>query len=366
MGLRKRHGNGGKALFLRTLLLIGLTGLTAAMALEPTREPLKSRIEAGIEFTLNNQFSRAESLYVELMRENPRHPMGYFYVGATLQAQMLDAEEYHREQEFYRYMNRAIRLADSLKQIGQADAWVYFYEGSAYIYRSFMKSKRDSWFGAYRDAVRGVSRLEKALTLDSTLYDAYLGVGSYKYWKSAKVDWLPFVRDERAEGIQMVETAIEKGKFVHWVGRDQLCWILMNEHQYERALGIAQENLRNFPESRFFKWTLVEIAQRSGNYQLSYPLYQELLQDVRALPGNNHYNELECLVKLAEIDWQRKNYLQVQKWTSQALSLKLRDDIRKRARHKLKRLLELQRLAEGQLAHTTNTEEKEKKENRKE
>lgn len=334
-------------------LVLLLLGLATAMALEPTREPLKSRIEAGIEFTLNNQFTRAESLYLELMRENPQHPMGYFYVGATLQAQMLDAEEYNREQEFYWFMNRAIHLADSLSHVGQADAWVYFYEGSAYIYRSFMKSKRDSWFGAYRDAVRGVSRLKKALTLDSTLYDAYLGVGSYKYWKSAKVDWLPFVKDERAEGIRMVEMAIEKGKFVHWVGRDQLCWILMNEHQYDRAQKIARENLRNFPRSRFFKWTLVEIAQRSKNYQLSYPLYQELLGEVRALPGNNHYNELECLVKLAEIDWQRKNYLRVQKWCNQALSLKLREDIRKRARHKLNRLVELQRLATEQLHRTT-------------
>ena len=318
-----------------------LVPLLKVFALEPTEPPLKHRIIQGIELTLNNQFARAESLYLELAREFPHHPMGYFYVGATLQADMLDREEYDREEEFYRFMNRAIRCADSLRQLGQADAWIYFYQGSAFIYRSFMKSKRENWFGAYRDAVRGVSRLETALALDSTLYDAYLGVGSYKYWKSAKVNWIPFIKDEREVGIRMVETAIQKGKFVHWVGRDQLCWILMNEKSYARALQLARENLQAFPRSRFFKWTLVEVAQHAGDYRISYPLYRELLQDVRSLPGNNHYNELECLSQLAAIDLQQGHVHRALAWTEEALALKLRSDIRKRAHRKLKRILEL-------------------------
>ncbi|MEJ2637575.1 MAG: tetratricopeptide repeat protein, partial [Calditrichia bacterium] len=319
-----------------------------AHAVNPDEEPVKSLIEQGIELTITNNFEGAAQLYQQLIDQYPKSPMGYFYKGATLQARMLDREDYSRQDEFFGLMDKTIDLAVKQQESGAENAWNYFYEGSAYLYRSFMKSKLGKWFPAYRDAVRGVDRLEAAIKMDSLLYDAYMGVGSFKYWKSARasfLSWLPFISDEREEGIRMIRQAIEKGDFVYWVGRDQLCWILLNEGREEEAFVAAQENLTAYPQSRFFKWTLVSAALHSHRLDLSRELYKELLDDIRSLPENNHYNELDCLVSLAEIERDSENWSDAFRYADEALRLQIDSTIRKRSRDRLEKALKIRNMA---------------------
>jgi tetratricopeptide (TPR) repeat protein len=315
-----------------------------ARAFNPEQEPFKSIIERGIELTVTNQFDEACQLYEGMIENYPDYPAGYFYYGATLQAQMLDEEDYKDANHFYDLMDRAINLNDSLMNNGSADAWAIFYGGSACLYRGFMKMKEGRWFASYKDASRGVGLLEKAVAIDSTLYDAYLGIGSYRYWKSAKADfltWLPFIADHRREAISMIRQAIEKGLFVKYVGRDQLVWILMDYGDFETALKLAGENYRDYPRSRFFRWTLASAAFRSGELAQSYGLYQQLLEEVKQLPDNNHFNEVECLVNMARVEKLRHNWNKAYEWSDQALRTSLEREIRERARNKLRKALEI-------------------------
>ncbi|MFZ0389923.1 MAG: hypothetical protein WAN36_05650 [Calditrichia bacterium] len=279
-----------------------------------------------------------------MIRRNPYHPVGYFYKGAALQARMLDAEDYRQATEFYTLMDKTISTADSLLQQDPDNAWVLFYKGSAFLYRSYMKAKENDWLPAYRDALKGVGSLETAVECDSLLYDAYLGVGSFKYWKSARTEflnWLPIIKDEQEKGIRMVRTAVEQGIFVHWIARDQLCWILLDDGQLEEALQIAGENAEAFPQSRFFKWTLVSALERTGRSEEAYQQYQDLLQQVRSLPQNNGYNEIECLVSMAEIQFKKENYHLAFQHADEALRLRLPQQVRSRVRKKLQKALDI-------------------------
>lgn len=310
----------------------------------PVHPELRSRITAGIEKTIVNDFSGARELYRELISQYPEEPVGYFYYAAALQAEMLDREDYRNSEEFRRYIRSALEKAEEQRKLRPQDAWLYFYEGSAYLYLSFMESKLGKWWPAYRHARKGASKLEDALRIDSTLTDAYLGIGSFKYWKSSKagmLTFLPFFSDERAKGIRLVRKAIRRGLFVKWIARDQLAWILLDSQQYHQAIALARENLSAFPDSRFFKWTLVEVLDRSGRAEEAYPLYNRLVREVRRLPGNNHYNELVCLLRMAEIDYQRQRYEVAASLVSQALALHFPESMEKRVRSKIKALLRL-------------------------
>jgi tetratricopeptide (TPR) repeat protein len=323
-------------------------------ALNPHQESLKSTILKGIELTINNQFDEALLLYQQVINKYPQHPIGYFYQGATLQAKIFDSEDYNDLEQFFKSMELAILKADSLHKAGLSDPWIRFYEGSAYLYRGFMKTKVDGWFSAYRDAKKGVNRLEKALVQDSLLYDAYLGIGSFKYWKSARANfllWLPFISDEREKGIRMVNHAIENGEFVHSVGKDQLCWIFMDKGDFGKALEIARQNHSDYPLSRFFKWTLAFASFGAEKLDLSFRLYGELLGEVRKLPSNNHFNEVECLVKMAEISIKLQNWDKAVELADQALSLPLTEELHKRAKNKLKKAAELKHYV---TVHTEN------------
>lgn len=326
------------------ILIILLLFQQLCFALNPFQEPVNSIVLKGMELTINNRYDEAAHLYQQLIDQYPYHPIGYFYKGTVYHAKMLDIENYDLIEEFYPLMDLVITLSDSLRKEDWEDSWLYFYEGSAYLYRSFIKSKTGSWFSAYRDARKGANLLEKAITIDSMLYDAYLGIGSFKYWKSARANfllWLPFISDEREQGISLLYTAIEKGKFVKSVGRDQLCWILMNSGNYKKAFQLAEENAKLYPHSRFYKWTLAYAAFYSDQYELSYQLYDELFNEVQQLPENNHFNEIDCLVKMAEIMKKSEKWKESFHLADQALNIKLEDHVRKRAKNKLKRALEI-------------------------
>jgi tetratricopeptide (TPR) repeat protein len=322
------------------------------LAMNPQEEPVKNLVLRGVDFTFNNRFVEAEQLFDQLIEQYPQHPVGYFYKAATVQAEMLDAEDYRQEKLFFELAGRTIQLADSLQKTAQDDSWISFYKGSAFLYRSFMKMKMGSWLSAYKDASRGVKILETVVSQDSLLYDAYLGIGSFKYWKSTKAEfllWLPFISDQREQGISMIYQAIEKGDFVSYVGRDQLVWILMDKKDYAQAFKLAQQNYQAYPDSRFFKWTLAAAALHSQQWELSLQLYQELLQQVQRLPENNHLNEIECLVKMAEIAANNQQWQEVYHLADRALRFNLEESVRKRAKNKLHKALSLRHEAEKKI-----------------
>lgn len=334
------------------LFLITLTGVACAQELSPK---LIEIITLGIDESINNRFVESESRFRALIQQYPHHPVGYFYTAATIQAQMMDAEDYHRQPEFEALIDSALKRAEVLHKSQQSDAWVYFIEGSAYLYRSFVNKRNGQGWGAYRNAVNGVKRLEKALEIDSLFYDAYMGIGSYKYWKSSKtkgLNWLPFLSDEREKGIAMVKKAIERGQFVTAFGRDQLAWILIDAKRFEEAAAYAKTNCRLYPQSRFFKWTLVEVYYRGEQYDKAYPLYEELLAEISQLPDNNHYNETDCLLKLAKIDCLRGDYLRAEERLNRLFSVSVDQNMRQRLEKRYKKALELQRLCREELAGT--------------
>lgn len=313
-------------------------------ASNPSSPPLKQWILKGIELTIRSDFEDAKELFKDLIEEYPDEPVGYFYMAAVLQSQMLDEEDYSPKGQFDKLLEMSIEKSKQLQKARPDDPWLLFYEGNSYLYCSFLKSKLGDWWGAYRDAGKGANRLKKALEIDSTLYDAYLGIGSYKYWKSSKIKflrWLPFIRDERQVGIHLVEHSIENGIFVQLIARDQLAWIMLDASRFDDARQLALENYHQYPESRFFLWTLVEVLYRSGDLEEAYQKYELLLPSVKLIPNNNHYNEIECLLKMAEIDFKRNNFSRADSLIAEIFDLRLETTIRERARPKLQRALEL-------------------------
>ncbi|MEL6824126.1 MAG: tetratricopeptide repeat protein, partial [Calditrichota bacterium] len=229
---------------------------------------------------------------------------------------------------------------------GEDDPWMLFFEGSAHLYSSFMNTKNGSMWSAYRNARSGVKALEKVIELDSTFYDAYLGVGSFKYWKSSKaksLTWLPFISDERDLGISMVRQAIHHGRFVPLVGADQLAWILLDSGDHEGALKLAVDNHELYPTSRFFKWTLVSIYRKSGKPDETEALFSSLLKEIRMGAEKNHYNEIICLLRLAEIAAGRSDFDRARILLDELFALDLDKAMKKRANHNIEDARELRK-----------------------
>ena len=326
------------------IISIGWSFTSDELARNPSPRDVRNKILKGIELTILTDFENAEKIYKGLIEEYPDEPIGYFYMAAVLQSEMLDREDFSQPDICEDFIEKCVQKSKSLQKERDNDAWLLFYEGNAYLYRSFLKSKLGKWWGAYRDAGKGVNRLERTLELDSTFYDVYLGIGSYKYWKSAKIKfltWLPFVADEREAGIEMVKKAIELGEYSKLIGRDQLAWILLDAGRLEEAKKYALENYQAYPESRFFQWTLVEVLFRMKEWKDAYQNYNSLLHAERQIPDRNHYNEVECLLKMAEIDFESGNLSRADSLVTELLNVQMIPAVRERARSKLKKALKI-------------------------
>jgi hypothetical protein len=69
------------------------------------------------------------------------------------------------------------------------------------------------------------------------------------------------------------------------------------------------------------------------------------------MDDNNHFNEIDCLVHMAEISAERAEWTKAYDLADQALKLNLDDAIRKRAKNKLKKALEIRNQAFAALEH---------------
>ncbi|MBN2365483.1 MAG: hypothetical protein JXL67_04920, partial [Calditrichaeota bacterium] len=146
-----------------------------------------------------------------------------------------------------------------------------------------------NFIGAYRDAVRGIDHFKKALEKDSTLYDVYLGLGSYYYWRTAKSSFLRLIAfwmpDKRELGINQLQFAIDHGRYAVYEALYVLLAAYYNEQDYRKGLelvdrAIALKENPNLTDLyfrgrflvKFEKWTEVksifeEILRQVSEYR---------------------------------------------------------------------------------------------------
>ncbi|NIS37795.1 tetratricopeptide repeat protein, partial [Candidatus Saccharibacteria bacterium] len=115
---------------------------------------------------------------------------------------------------------------------------------------------------------------------------------------------------------------------------DQLAWILLDYEKMDQALELAWQNYQIYPQSRFFLWTLVEIYYRSGKWDKAYPLYEKLLSLCRQDPESNHYNEIGCLVRMAEIRYEKGDYTAASSLADEVIRLDINEEVRQHTRSK--------------------------------
>jgi len=290
----RRHG------FLLTALLLGVLFKPSFPAAGSPPDSLLRQLRSSIDLVLNHRYRAAEAPFRRMIVEHPDEPAGYLLLAYSLQGQMVDAEDYSRMPEFEALIRECLGAVQRRKTRRPRDGWADFCAGYAQLYRAFISYKTGHRWSSFRSAGKGVKLLRRALKSDSALTEAGLGIGSFLYWKSAKLKmfkWLPFVHDNRREGIELVRKTAENGRVFGALARDELVRILDNEKRYAAALKLARANARDYPESRFFRWTLANALLKAGLQEEASQAYQKLAKQYRELPRGNRLNELNCLLR---------------------------------------------------------------------
>jgi tetratricopeptide (TPR) repeat protein len=189
-----------------------------------------------------NRFDKALTGADRLIESEPDNPLGYFLKGTIYQT---ISEEFRNDKfadEIDDLLSQAIKMADYRRKDDRGNPDWYFICGASYGYRALLRAFHGGWFSAFKDGLKCGSNLEKALEYDSTICDAWLGLGAYHYYKTIKAKdflWLPFVSDRREQGIEEITRAARNGFLASYNARESLLRIFYTEGRYEDALNLA-------------------------------------------------------------------------------------------------------------------------------
>lgn len=261
-----------------------------------------SIIQQGIRLSIQHDYFQAEQIFQQLIQRHPHHPVGYFFLAATIQSKMMDYESDRWSEHFHRYIKLAIDVAENNSNQGQ-DLWASFYHGSALCYLAFYEGRKGDFLKAINHGFSGIAILKKIVKINPEFHDAYFGIGSYQYWRSQKtrmLNWLPLISDDRAKGIELVRRTVEHGRYTRYVAMNELIWILLDAGRADEAYTWALCGLEQFPQSRFFLWGAAKSAFAMQDYSTAVAHFQRLLASILNSPSDNDYNEFLCRLKLAQ------------------------------------------------------------------
>ena len=310
----------------------------------PDIEILRRMVEAG----LGENYYLADSLAVEMQQKQPDHPIGYVMQAIMLQGEMLDYKHFDDENYFYRLLDSNEIKCKALIEDHPHDPWPHYCLGLGHGSRAVYDARKGSWWSALRHGMKARNAFTQCIERDSTFYDAYVGLGSFHYWRTVKtrlINWLPLVQDDREEGIRELKTAAEKGRFSADFAHNALVWVLIDMKEFDSAESLAVEMHEKYSGGRKFLWGIAAARLAREDYDRAESACLQLLESTRNLHDDNGHNEIECMLNLAVIYHETLRYERCIAICESAESIPLTDDVKKRLKDKLKEIDKLKKKA---------------------
>ena len=237
------------------------------------KEPLDSLLLKGLDFAYREKYKEAQAYFDLAIKFYPEHPGGYLYKAGLLDLYMIDFSTDDREEEFYKLVDIAAEKARKMRRDHIPEdllALSYFFEGSAFSYRAVREGRKKKFISALKYGFKAVKLLKKSVELDSSLYDAYLPLGTYSYALSKiprVLRW--FLPDDgsREDGLKKIELAAKKAKYVKILAMDAYAWTLAYDGQADSAVKVAQKLVEIYPGTRAFRWTLSYALRKAGKWR---------------------------------------------------------------------------------------------------
>lgn len=182
----------------------------------------------------------------------------------------------------------AATAAWTTREPSRAEAW--FYLGAAYAARVQWRVLRNEKLAAARDGKRIKDALERAVTLDPELDDAYFGIGMYQYYADVAPAAARFLRwllllpgGDRVRGLQQMLRARDHGTLLGGEADFQLQTIyLWYEKQPARALALLERLHAKYPGNPLFALRIAEVQDAYfHDLPASLESYADLLEAVR-------------------------------------------------------------------------------------
>lgn len=314
---------------------LAAAALAAAAAASPLAEQFDGRIEDGLALLYAGQYDAALDTFRSFETEHPANPAGPFLRAGALQLRGLAYESDAWDGACRQALDSTLALADRAIRRDPGDAWAHFFRGGAHAYGAAREARAGRMLAALNRGLAGMSALGRAVELDPGLDDAYLGLGSYHYFrtKAASVfKWLPFIGDRRAQGVAELRRAAERGRFGRVMALNALVWVLVDYGRLDQALEAARLLEREHPQNHAFHWGSAEVHYRRGQWAAAAEDYGRVWRlNEEARPMNN-YNRTFIKARLAKCRLEQGRRAEAAELAREAVALPLTEEHARRLR----------------------------------
>jgi tetratricopeptide (TPR) repeat protein len=251
----------------------------------------------------------------QLQQQQPNHPLGYLLeaealwwgiwcASADYRYGMTMARHREKQAADQTYLNLATRasvLADAqLKQHETGE--MQLFAAMADSLQARLHSLRWENRATARAGVRAREHYERALALDPSLADAYLGLGLYNYYVdtlSTIARILRFVMGipggSKEEGIRQLHLAMLYGQLTPAVARFYLAINLHDyDQRYEEALQVLRPLVEEYPQNPFFQLAIGDLYAKLGRKP-------QALEAYRAAAASPNMTEPACHSKIQSL-----------------------------------------------------------------
>ena len=251
-------------------------------------------LKSGIGLIIDQKYDEAKKLFDQLDKTRKDIPFGKIYLAAVSIARSYDYELPFDHELITKNLEGAKKISERFIRKDENNIWNHYFLALTEGYIAYYDALRESWLQAYTTGLSSVSSFEDCLDMDKNFYEALIAIGSYKFWKSKKtefINWLPFIDDEKELGIQYLRDAVKYSGYNSHLAINSLIWIEIEQEDFNEAIKVAESALKNHPKSRIFKWGLAR-SYESIDPQKSIELYLEILSSYPKNLKSNKINEV--------------------------------------------------------------------------
>jgi len=270
--------------FFLTFFLFALP-LHASEPLKLERDSPNREIIRGINLLYDLEFGEAETLFQEIVSQDPENPVGYFYM-AMVSWSKLSVGFWTPENltEYVERIDRTISVAKKAIENNKKDSRSYFYLGGALGFKGRFELMQHNWFSSYNLAYEAIQALEKCHRMDPVNKDVLLGLGIYDYYTAKLSGVLRFLtylflhKGDKEEGLRKLHLAANEAVYSNLEAKSMLIHIyLYLEEDFYKALPLIKEMAGRFKNnSRYDFFEGVVYVRRGLDSR-----YREVLESMR-------------------------------------------------------------------------------------
>lgn len=264
----------------------------------------------GVDFLYNLDYVSAKARFDEMVRLDPDHPAGYYYLATAKWLSILnsmrrlqtglytddsffagssDEIDPQQEREFRQLVSRSILVSKARLRENSRDIEALYFQGAAYgMLAGFEATVARRFKSALDNAKRGVERHKKVIKLDPNFGDAYLSIGLYDYvigtlpWLIRYGLKLVKVSGNKRKGLDSIQKALSNSRYGNEDAKVVLITLYRREEENEAALALLDELIAKYPLNYLHRLERAGLLARMGRYCDSYSQFELLLGDERA------------------------------------------------------------------------------------